>query len=256
MGHVKNCTRWSILPVQLLLAWAVAASAGAPAPAPVITTAGPHKPDHQMANLGDFKFESGEVVKDFKISYVTHGKLSQKKDNVILVTDSFTSNHHVFGIFTAPGKALDPDRYYVVAVDSLGNASLAHDLTTGPTNSGLKLDFPRYTLRDAVNAEYRLLKEHLGIDHILAVTGGSMGAMKAFQFAISYPAYITGAIPISGSPVTSSHIKAMIRNCMDIIALDPAWHGGNYQVNPTTGLVTALMNFVPLLYTYQYFEIN
>jgi homoserine O-acetyltransferase/O-succinyltransferase len=255
MGRLKGRAPFSILFIPLLLVWSMA-WAGAPAPAPALTSPGPHRPEHQIANLGDFRFESGEIVKDFKVSYVTHGKLSAKKDNVILVMDSFTSNHHVFDYLIGSGKALDPDKYFVVATDGLGNADLSADLTTGPTNSGLKMEFPRYTLRDSISADYRLLREHLGVDHLLAATGGSMGAMKAFQFAISHPAYISGIIPIDGGPVTNPQVKAMIRNWMDVIALDPGWHGGNYEVNPTTGLVTALMNFVPWYYTPQWFELN
>ncbi len=255
MGRLKGGAPFSIPFIFLLLAWSEA-WAGAPAPAPAVTTPGPHRPEHQIANLGDFRFESGEIVKDFKVSYVTYGKLSAKRDNVILVMDSFTSNHHVFDYLIGSGKALDPDKYFVVATDGLGNADLSSDLTTGPTNSGLKMEFPRYTLRDSVNADYKLLREYLRVDHLLVATGGSMGAMKALQFAISYPAYISGIIPINGGPVTNPQVKAMIRNWMDIIALDPGWHGGNYEVNPTTGLVTALMNFVPCYYTPQWFELN
>src|SRR2546422_8898457 len=91
MGRLRAGAPFSIPFIFLLLAWSEA-WAGAPAPAPAVTTPGPHRPEHQIANLGDFRFESGEIVKDFKVSYVTHGKLSAKKDNVILVMDSFTSD--------------------------------------------------------------------------------------------------------------------------------------------------------------------
>src|SRR3989449_2425002 len=171
MGRLRAGAPFSIPFIFLLLAWSEA-WAGAPAPEAAVTTPGPHRPEHQIANLGDFRFESGEIVKDFKVSYVTHGKLSAKKDNVILVMDSFTSNHHVFDYLVGSGKALDPDKYFVVATDGLGNADLSSDLTTGPTNSGLKMEFPRYTLRDSVSADYKLLREYLGVDHLLVATGG------------------------------------------------------------------------------------
>ncbi len=206
-----------------------------------------------MATIAEFRFESGEVIKDVKVSYVTHGKLTPKKDNVIVVLDSFTSDHHALDYLKGPGKALDADRYFIVSIDGLGNANMRHDITTGPTNSGLKMEFPRYTLRDAVNLEYRLLKEHLGLDHVVAVLGASMGGMKSLQFAVSYPTYVHAIVPIVGGPATSPQIKTMVRNWLDIIALDPAWHGGNYETNPTTGLLTALMNFVPWYFTHQWF---
>ncbi len=238
----------------LLLLWFDVTLAGAPAPAP--TAAGPHTPEHQVANLGDFRFESGVVVKDFKVSYVTHGKLSRNKDNVILALQHFIGDHHDVDFLIGPGKALDPEKYFIVAPDFVGNARLRQDLTTGPTNSGLKMDFPRYTMRDSVNVEYRLVKEYLGIDQVLAAIGASIGAMKAYQLGVSYPSFVKGIIPIAGSPATSPMVRTMLRNWMDIVQLDAGWYGGSYEENPTTGLVTALMNFVPWLYTPQWFAAN
>jgi homoserine O-acetyltransferase len=238
----------------LLLLWFDATLAGAPAPAP--TAAGPHTPEHQVANLGDFRFESGAVVKDFKVSYVTHGKLSRNKDNVILALQHFSGDHHDVDFLIGPGKALDPEKYFVVAPDFVGNARLRQDLTTGPTNSGLKMDFPRFTIRDSVAADHRLLKEYLGIDQVVLAIGASIGAMKAYQLAVSHPAFVKGIVPITGSPVTSPAVKTLIRRWTEIIQLDPGWYGGNYEINPTTGLITALMNFVPWLYTPQWFAAN
>jgi len=206
-----------------------------------------------MANLGEFRFESGEVVKDFKVSYVTHGKLNKTKDNVILVMQHFAGDHHDVDFLIGPGKALDTDKYFIVATDFLGNSQLRQDVTIGPTNSGLKMEFPRYTLRDSVNVEYKFLKEYLGFDHILAAIGASIGAMKAYQLAVSYPTYVSGIIPIAGSPVTNPQIRTMLKNWMDIIALDSGWKGGNYEANPTTGLAIAFLNFAPWTYTNQWF---
>lgn len=247
-------TRLAGLAWGLLLLWVDVAAAGAPAPAP--SGAGPHTPEHQVANLGDFRFEDGGVVKDFKVSYVTHGKLNRNKDNVVLVMQYFTGDHHNYDFLIGRGKTLDPDRYFIVAPDFVGNASLRHDLTTGPTNSGLKMGFPRYTIRDSVKVEYRLLKEYLGVDQVLAAAGASIGAMKAYQLAVSYPSFVKGIVPITGSPATSPMIRAMLRNLMEIVQLDAGWYGGNYEENPKTGLVTALKNFIPWLYTPQWFAAN
>jgi homoserine O-acetyltransferase len=246
MRSVKNVNGLVILCLALLLVWAGAASAGVPAPPP--EAGGPHNP-HQIANLGHFQFENGEVVKDFKVSYVTHGKLSPTKDNVILVMHHFSGDHHAQDFRIGPGKALDTDKYYIVATDMLGSSIVRQDVTTGPTNSGLKMDFPRYTIRDAVNVECKLLKEYLGFDHILAAMGTSMAGMKAFQLAVSYPAFASGVIPIVGGPWTHPISRAVFRNMMDTIALDSGWYGGKYETNPTAGLTTALMNLIPRAYT-------
>jgi homoserine O-acetyltransferase len=237
MCSLKNVNRFIILSLALVLVWAGVASAGVPAPPP--ESAG-SPPPHQMANLGDFKFENGEVVKDFKVSYVTHGKLSPQKDNVILVLPHFTSDHRAMDFRIGPGEALDTEKYYIVAVDMLGCPFARQHLTTGPTNSGLKMNFPRYTVRDAVNVEYKLLREYLGIDRLVAAIGASYGGERTFQLAVSYPTFVRGIILINTAPWTHPLISAGNRNMMEIIALDSGWHGGWYETNPTAGVTTAL----------------
>jgi homoserine O-acetyltransferase len=237
----------------VLLAWT--AWGGAPAPAPT-TAAGPHLPEHQIANLGDFRFESGEVITDLKVSYVTHGKLNRSKSNALVVLQQFTADHHALDFLIGPGKALDPEKHFIVAADFLGNSLVRQAVTTGPTNSGLKMGFPAYTVRDWVNVDYKLLKEYLGLDHVLALTGPSIGAMKSYQFAVSYPGYMDAVIPIAGSPVTSAKTRWVLANMMNIIALDPGWYGGRYDTNPTPGLMSAFMAIVPWWYTDRWFVAN
>jgi homoserine O-acetyltransferase len=233
--------------------WCGLATAGAPAPAPA--SAGP-RPQHQIANLGDVKLVSGDVIKDFKVSYVTHGKLNRAKSNAILVMQPFLGDRHLHDFLIGPGKALDTDKYYIVASDFIGNSVLQHDITTGPTNSGLKMDFPWFTIRDSTNIDYKLLKEYLGIEHVLAVIGPSIGAMKGYQFAVSYPTYISGAVAIMGSPNISPRMRWVLGNAMDTIALDSGWQGGNYEVNPTGGLSAALMAWLPYVYTERWYAQN
>ena len=254
MSKVNNVCWFLGFCVAVLLGWTGLASAGAPAPTP--ETGGPHTPEHQLANLGEFQFESGEVVKDFKVSYVTHGQLNESKDNVILAMQHFVGDHHDVDFLIGPGKALDTDKYFIVATDFLGNARLRQDLTTGPTNSGLKMAFPRYTTRDWVKVEYRLLKEYLGLDHILAAIGASIGAMNGYQLAVSYPDFVRGVIPISGSPVTNPQTKMLLKNLMDAIILDNGWYSGRYETNPSVSVNSALMNIVPWWYTPQWFATN
>ncbi len=100
-----------LLACCLLLAGVDPAPAGAPAPAPT-ATGGPHLPEHQIANLGDLHFENGAVVKDFKVSYVTQGKLNRKKDNAILLMHHFYGDHHAFDFLIGPGRAFDPEKYF------------------------------------------------------------------------------------------------------------------------------------------------
>src|ERR1700746_2215636 len=90
----------------------------------------PQQPPHQSYKIGDFQLESGEVIKDFAISYVTHGKLNEKKSNAILMVTALGGNHHRIDFLIGPGKALDTDRYFIICTDAIGNG-----LSTSPSNS-------------------------------------------------------------------------------------------------------------------------
>jgi homoserine O-acetyltransferase len=215
-----------------------AAFAGAPAPRP--ETGGGGAPEAPVANLGAFTFQNGEVVEDFKVSYVTHGKLNAARDNVVLVMQHFTSDHRALDFMIGPGQALDTSKYYVVATDFISNAQLRYDVTTGPTNSGLNMDFPEFTILDSVNVDVRFLREYLGLEHIRAAIGASIGAMKAYQMALSHPDFVSGVIPINGSPKINPQMRAQLHSMMRIITLDPGWKGGNYIDNPIEGVVIAL----------------
>src|SRR5881628_3120962 len=98
--------------------------------APLAHAHGPTQPPHQLYKIGDLKLENGDVIKDFAISYVTHGKLNAKKSNAILMVTAISGNHHRLDFLIGPGKALDTNKYFVVATDAIGNG-----LTTSPSNS-------------------------------------------------------------------------------------------------------------------------
>jgi len=99
----------------------------------------PSQPPHQLFNEGDLKLESGEVIKDFSISYVTHGTLNANKSNAILMVTAISGNHHRIDFMIGPGKALDPDKYFIIATDAIANG-----LTTSPSNSTVqpRMSFP------------------------------------------------------------------------------------------------------------------
>lgn len=227
--------------------------AGAPAPIPVGTR---HLGEHQIASIGTVTFHSGAVVDDVKVSYVTHGTLSPERDNVVLVMHRFMGDHHDYDFLIGPGKALDTNQYFVVATDFLGNSRLRQDLTTGPTNSGLGIDFPAYSIYDSVTVEHQLLADYLGFEHILAAIGTSMGGMKAYQLAVRHPTFMRGIVSIVGTPAVNPRTRFVLRRMMETIELDPAWYTGRYQTNPTVGLTAALMNLVPWWFVYDWYADN
>src|SRR6476469_10749751 len=249
------CAPWMARASLIVLPLMVVAGislAGAPAPRP--ETGGPHAPEHQLASLGNCRFENGQTIDELKVSYVTYGKLNAARDNAVLSLQHFTGDHHDNEFIIGPGKAFDPGRYFVIATDFLANAKLRQDLTTGPTNSGLKMRFPRVTARDWVNADAKLVKEYLGINHVVAAVGSSIGGINAFQLAVSYPDFVSAIIPIAASPQTNPQAKMVLRHIRDVIALDPGWYSGMYEANPVTGLKLALMELVTWLPAPQYMD--
>src|SRR6266404_894854 len=193
----------------------------------------PTDPTHQLYQMGDLTLESGQVIRDFAISYVTHGTLNAKKSNAILMVTAISGNHHRLDFLIGPGKALDPTKYFIVATDAIGNG-----LTTSPSNSQAqpRMKFPRFLIRDMVTSQHRLLTEHLGIAHVVAVVGPSMGGMQALQWGVSHLDFmdsLVALVPLARTPAWSAVIVEATRKA---IMLDPAWNNGNYTSIPVTGV--------------------
>ena len=193
---------------------------------------GPNDPPHQLYHLGDLTLESGEVIRDFAISYVTHGTLNPQKSNAILMTSSIAGNHHRIDFLIGPGRALDTTRYFVVATDAIGNG-----LTTSPSNSQAQpgMKFPHFTIRDMVESQRRLLVDHLGISHLVAVAGASMGGMQALQWGVSHPDFASALValtPMARTPAWSVAVNEATRKAL---MADASWNNGNYTSQPEQG---------------------
>jgi homoserine O-acetyltransferase/O-succinyltransferase len=182
----------------------------------------------QTCQLGDLKLENGEVIRDFRMTYITFGALNEKKSNAILSLHGLQGNRNNQSYWVGRGKAFDPDRYFIIQPDTLGVASMDPNATTSPTRSGLNMKFPRFNVRDMVNAEYRMLTECLGIKHLIAVAGSSMGGIEAMQWAVSYPAFMDAAIP--GTPMARANRQGNFiwETVRQVVMVDPKWREGDY----------------------------
>jgi homoserine O-acetyltransferase/O-succinyltransferase len=196
---------------------------------------------HREAVLGDLRLESGDAIRDFRQSYVTHGTLDAARSNAILVCSAITGTHHRLDFLIGAGKALDPGRYFIVATDAIGNG-----LSTSPSNSALQpgMRFPHFSIRDMVEAQRRLVTEHLGLDRLRAVVGASMGGMQALQWAVSHPARVGSVVamtPLAATPPWTRTVLATARACL---MADPAWTGKGFDGRPHRGWVAyaGLMN--------------
>ena len=152
-------------------------------------------PPVQTCQLGDLTLESGEVIRNFRMTYITFGTLNAQKSNAILSLHGLQGNRNSQTYWVGPDKAFDPKRYFIIQPDTLGVASTDPNATTSPTRSGLNMSFPRFNIRDMVNAEHRMLTQCLGIKRLVAVAGSSMGGIEAFQWAVSFPGFMEAVIP-------------------------------------------------------------
>lgn len=189
----------------------------------------------KFSPLGDFQLENGRTIRDLHLAYRTLGVLNADKSNVILWPTWFTGTSGQLLSFVGPGKLLDPSKYYVILVDALGDG-----VSSSPSNSLLQphMRFPKFTIRDMVNAEYKLATERLGLTHVRAVMGISMGGMQTFQWIVSYPDFMDKAIPIVGSPRLTSYDLLLWKAEEHAIKADAAWNGGDYASVPVAGMKT------------------
>nr|WP_249128411.1 alpha/beta fold hydrolase [Bradyrhizobium lablabi] len=179
---------------------------------------------HQTLALGDLPLESGEAIRDFEISYVTHGTRSRAGDNVVLVLTAIGSTHHRLDFLIGPGRPLDPERYFVICADAIGNG-----LSTSPSNSQAQpdLSFPRFSIRDMVASQRKLL-DALEVKQLASVVGASMGGMQALQWGVSHPDRMRSIVALVPMARTRSWSVAMNDVARRILRADPGFPSGPY----------------------------
>ena len=195
----------------------------------------------QVFTTRDFRLESSRVLPELRIAYETYGTPARDRDNAVLLTHGYTSNHHMIGrsgstlaeglwnSLVGPGKAIDTDRLFVVSSNMLGSSYGS----TGPahldpsTRRPYGPDFPDISLVDIVTAQRALLK-HLGVDHLVAVIGPSYGGFQAFQWAVTFPDFMDGIVPVTTDVKAMDDSMAGLNALIAQLETDPNWHGGHY----------------------------
>jgi homoserine O-acetyltransferase len=200
----------------------------------------------QTCRLGDLRLESGAVIPDFRMTYITHGTLNADRSNAILSLHGLRGDRNGQTAWAGPGLALDTRTYFVIQPDTLGVASLDPNATTSPTRSGMNMAFPRFTMRDMVRAEHRMLTECLGIQRLVAVTGTSMGGIGALQWAVSFPDFMQAVIPLVPQAHANRQVNFIWEAARQVITLDPKWRDGAYPADDPprrgTGLGMIIQN--------------
>ena len=200
-------------------------SAQAPAP--------PADPNRRLLPIANFRLESGAVLSMAQVAYATFGTLNAARDNAVLVPSYYGADYHGYDFLIGPGKALDPAKYFVVATEMFGNGQSSSPSNTPAPLSGP--DFPEISIRDNVEASRRVLA-HLGVTHVRAVVGFSMGAEQAFQWAVSHPTFMDAIVPWCGTAKTYPHGVVRLESAIRALTADPAFNNGRYTTPPKAGM--------------------
>jgi homoserine O-acetyltransferase len=203
------------------------------------------------------RLQNGATLAPITLAYETYGQLSEDRSNAILILHALSGDAHVAGVNSpsdekpgwwdeavGPGKAFDTDKYFVICSNVIGGCKGS----TGPasinpaTGKPYGLSFPVITVADMVDAQRRLI-DHLGIDQLLTVTGGSMGGMQALQWAVSYPERVKSALVLASTARLSAQTIALNEVARQAIYADPNWNHGDYYegTHPNAGLAVARM---------------
>jgi len=201
--------------------------------------------------------DCGVEISDFPVAYQTYGELNADKTNAILVCHALTGDQFVAGkhpisgkegwwdLMVGSGKTIDTDKYFVICANILGGClgTLGPKETNPETGKPWGLSFPVITIADMVRCQ-ALLLDHLGIEKLFAVTGGSMGGMQVLEWASLFPERVFAAVPIAAAAHHTAQNIAFHEVGRQAIMADPDWCGGDYLnqgKNPTKGLAVARM---------------
>jgi homoserine O-acetyltransferase len=194
--------------------------------------------------LRDFRFRSGETLPELRLHVLTLGRARSEADgrsNGVLILHGTGGSGRQFlapqfaGVLFGPGAPLDTTRYFVILPDGIG-----HGRSSKPSD-GLRARFPHYGYLDMVEAQRRLVTEHLGLSHLRLVMGTSMGGMHTFVWGTSHPEFMDALMPLACLPVAIVGRNRLWRSMLvDAIRGDPEWQGGEYARQPRNGMRTAL----------------
>ena len=201
--------------------------------------------------------ESGKKLGPITVAYETYGRLNEERSNAILAAHALSGDAHAAGKhhpddrspgwwdgMIGPGKAFDTDKYFVICANFIGGCKGS----TGPssinpaTGRHYGLDFPMITVSDMVKVQKTLI-DHLGIEKLLSVSGGSLGGMQALEWSLVYPRSVKSVIPIASTGRLSAQGIAFNEVGRNAITSDPNWNGGDYYGKevPAKGLAIARM---------------
>ena len=193
--------------------------------------------EFETFELGDYTLQHGSTIPAAKLAYTTYGELNADKSNAIVYPTWYSGRHWENEWLIGEGMALDPNRYFIIIPNMLGNGLSSSPSNTPPPYNGPH--FPKVTFYDQVVAQHKLVTEGFGIEKLAAVVGWSMGAAQTFQWAVAFPEMVPRILPFCGSARTSEHNKVFLDAVKAAIETDAAFAEGNYTTQPDKGLRAA-----------------
>jgi homoserine O-acetyltransferase len=210
------------------------------------------KPVRHEFVIKNFKTESGVVLPEAHVVYGTYGHLNAAHDNVTLLPSHYMAKLNGYEWLMGPGKALDPEKLFLVTTELFGNGSSSSPSNTPEPFHGPR--FPVMTIRDNVAAVHELLEGDLHVTHLRAVIGFSMGAQQAFQWAVSYPTFADRIVATSGTAKTYGHGIVRLEGQIAAITADENFKGGDYVEEPKKGISAFGMVWAAWLYSPQWWR--
>lgn len=198
--------------------------------------------------ISDFQFSNGQILPELRLHFTTLGHLAYNEagraQNAVLILHGTGGSGHQFlqehfaNVLFGPGQRLDASRFFIILPDGIG-----HGKSSKPSD-GLRAAFPAYTYTDMVTAQYRLLTEKLGVDHLRLVMGTSMGGMHTWLWGCTHPDFMDALLPLACLPAEIAGRNRMMRRMIsDAIRTDPEWQNGNYTT-PPRGLLSAIYTLI------------
>ncbi|AGF72994.1 alpha/beta fold hydrolase [Corynebacterium halotolerans] len=183
---------------------------------------------YEKIGIGRLELENGGVIENCELAVATRGTLNKKKDNAVLLPTWFTGTHKTWiEHYIGSGHTLDPEKYFIVIVNQIGNGLSTSPHNTGdPSITGPK--FPFVSTGDDVTAQERLLREHFGITELFAIVGIAMGGLQGYEWAVRYPQRVHRLASIAAGPHNTPHDHLFTEVLIEQITSDPGFSGGEY----------------------------
>lgn len=183
---------------------------------------------YELYEIGALNLEDGETIRGCTLAYTTFGTLNPAKDNAILIPTWYSGTNKIIEqVYIGNGRALDPDKYFIIVVNQIGNGlSTSPHNTPPPAGMG---NFPHVRIGDDVRAQHQLVTAKFGLNTLALVVGGSMGAQQTYEWAVRYPDMVQRAAPIAGTAKNTIHDVLFTDTLVEAITSDPGFNKGFYS---------------------------